>query len=445
MRLKNKISNNGFTILEAAIALTIMGIIFTVIVAQFTPLRRSWDTNRAENEIIQNARVLYDHIDRNLSKAVQITAVSSPSSNNGYIEFQDAESNIMRYELEDDYVNFGQSGSTAQLAGEVSALNFKCYSLEDMDSPVTDPNSIRFVTTNTTFANSSENGQEKQFTNSVFIRTNNQTTTTAASRLAVSDSIYMTNSEIDGYRSGNGSYSPRNRNSSAVISTNSTGSRKITMYNRSSVNGDVYVGPGGDTDRVIYKSIGSEITGSTSALSSEVPIPAISLPTGRPFNRNPENGIKLTGNRTEVVNKDRYLRYLYLYDRSRLKINKDVTIVVEGNIIIYDRARIELHKKGSLNLYCKGVIYCLGDINSNTADPTKVNVYMTAVNQYFLIYMGGEVHAAVQAPYSYLYVYYGSDFYGSFVGRHFYSYNGATHLDLDLPSVGGVGGTEISP
>jgi len=447
MCLKYKKTRAGFTILEMVIALTIMGIIFSVMVVQFSPLRKSWETSKANNEIIQNARVLADHINRSLSKAAQITAVSSPASEDGYLEFQDAESNLLRYEVGDDnYINYGQTGNTVQLAGPVSSLNFKCYSLEDFDTATTDSNSIRYVKTNVTFTNQSEDGQDKEFTTSVFIQTNKQGVITAGSRLAVSERIGIAgwNTIIDSFNSSEGDYGPTNRSSNAIISTNSTNDNRITLGSGTSVLGDAYVGPGGEPDEVIYKSWGAEITGTEGALTSEVPMPTISPPTDPPFDGSPENGLFLSGHRTEVVNNDRYLRYLYLYGSSRLRINQDVTIVVDGDIIIYPGAKIELHQNASLNLYAKDGVYLLGDINANTADPTKVNIYLTASNEYMLMYLGSKVYAAVNAPYCDLYVYYGSDFFGTFAGRNFYSLFGDTHLDLDLPAVGG-GSEEILP
>lgn len=467
MYSKNRKTENGFTILEMTIAFAIMGIIFSVMAAQLAPIRKSWQTSKGDNEIIQNARVLADHIERSLSQAVQISAVSSSSSDNGYIEFTDGGSNTLRYELDGDgYVRYGQAGNTARLAGPVSSLNFECYSLEDLDDPITDPNSIRYVKTNVNFINQSENGRDRQFTSSVFVRANKQTVSSVASRLAVSNEINLGwNTIVDSYRSSQGYYNApplgghpgrgRGRgqgnnnttggnSSNAIVTTNSTGNSKITLNSQAKILGDAYVGPGGNPESGINKYWQAEITGTEGNLTSEIPIPDTPVPNRYPFTSNPENGLTLTGNRTEAVNNDRYLKELRLYNNSRLKVNKDVTIVVEGNIEISYKAKIELHHKASLDLYAKDSVNFFGNINANTSDPTKVNIYVTGINKQVGVY--GDIYAAVKAPYSSLSLYWGSQLFGTYAGRNFYSYSGSnTHLDLDLPSIGGGGSGELLP
>ncbi len=64
-----------------------MAIIFAVIVPQFAIMRNNWDSKQGAAETLQNGRILTDHLNRNLSKAVKITAVSDSSETNGYIQF----------------------------------------------------------------------------------------------------------------------------------------------------------------------------------------------------------------------------------------------------------------------------------------------------------------------------------------------------------------------
>ena len=77
----------GLTLLEMLIALAIVGIVFAVILPQFRAIMGGWDSKAGSAEMLQNGRVLIDHLNSNLSKAVQITAVSDLSEVNGYIEF----------------------------------------------------------------------------------------------------------------------------------------------------------------------------------------------------------------------------------------------------------------------------------------------------------------------------------------------------------------------
>jgi hypothetical protein len=59
--------------------MAIMAIIFAAVVPQIRVIQNSWDTNAGASETLQNGRVLTDHLNRNLSKAASITAVSGPA------------------------------------------------------------------------------------------------------------------------------------------------------------------------------------------------------------------------------------------------------------------------------------------------------------------------------------------------------------------------------
>ena len=163
----------ALTLLEMIIALAIMAIIFAAIMPQFRVILNSWDSKQAAAEILQNGRVLIDHLSRNLAKAVRITAVSNSSTTKGYIEFRDNDGNTVRYDVAaNDYVEFGLVGSLSDLAGPVSQLQFTCYNANDFNTPTTDVNSIRLVKVQTTLTNSYPHGQNKTFTASVYVHSN---------------------------------------------------------------------------------------------------------------------------------------------------------------------------------------------------------------------------------------------------------------------------------
>ena len=151
-----------------------MAIIFAAIVPIFGQIRGGWDSKQAAAETLQNGRILIDHLNRNLSKAVRITAVSDSSETDGYIEFEDNDANNLRYDVNSltDYVEFGYIGDLSDLAGPVSRLQFTCYDACDLDTPITDVNSIRFVKVEAIFTNSATLGQDKTFIASAYLRTN---------------------------------------------------------------------------------------------------------------------------------------------------------------------------------------------------------------------------------------------------------------------------------
>jgi hypothetical protein len=157
----------ALTLLELVIAMAMLTIIFAVVVPQFAVIRGSWDIKQRSSEILQNGRVMMDHINRNLAKARQITAVSSSS-----IDFNDCNGLAWRYSVSGSYVQFGQpTGSMSDLAGPVSSLVFTCYDA-NIITPVAEANAVRLVKADATVTNS---GQAKTFTTWAYLRTDPNT------------------------------------------------------------------------------------------------------------------------------------------------------------------------------------------------------------------------------------------------------------------------------
>lgn len=171
---KGEPSGRGLTLVEMIIALAMMGIVFAAIVPLFGQIRNSWDSKQAAAETLQNGRILLDHLNSSLSKAARITAVSDSSETDGYVEFQDNDANNLRYDINDttNYVRFGYVGELYDLAGPVSKLQFTCYDACDLDTPITDVNTIRFVKVETTLPNPAALGMDKTFITSAYLRTN---------------------------------------------------------------------------------------------------------------------------------------------------------------------------------------------------------------------------------------------------------------------------------
>jgi len=163
----------GLSLVEMVIAMAIITIIFAVILPQFRIIRNSWDSQAGAAETLQNGRVLIEHLNRNLSTAVRVTAVSSSSETNGYIEFQDNDANNLRYDIGvNNYVEFGPIGSLSDLAGPVSKLQFSCYGAVDLSTAITDVNAIRSVKVETTLTNPAKLDQDMTFSTQAYIRTN---------------------------------------------------------------------------------------------------------------------------------------------------------------------------------------------------------------------------------------------------------------------------------
>jgi len=156
--------------------MALLGIIFAAILPQFRAIFNSWDSKQASAEILQNARILVDHFNLNLGKAVRITSVSTADDTQGYINFEDAQGNALQYGYSsgNGYVQFGEVGNLSDLAGPVSMLRFTCYDACDLAAPITDATIIRSVKMDVEFPNTSALGQSKTFGAQTYIRTNYQ-------------------------------------------------------------------------------------------------------------------------------------------------------------------------------------------------------------------------------------------------------------------------------
>jgi len=164
----------GFSLVELMMAFAIIVIIFAAIVPQFRAIRNSWASAEAGAAIIQNGRVLAEHITRNLSSAKRIVAISIAANPSGFITFNDNNGIQKRYMLAGGYVVFGAVGSEEQLAGPVDRFQITCYSLNDFANPTTDANAVRLVRVETEFTNDDALGTDKTFSSEVFIQANTQ-------------------------------------------------------------------------------------------------------------------------------------------------------------------------------------------------------------------------------------------------------------------------------
>jgi len=171
---RKQVASHGLTLLEMVIALSIMTIVFASVVPIFGRINDNWDSKQNAAETLQNGRILCDHLYRNLTKAVKITNVSNSTETDGFIEFENNDAQTFRYAIADtdNYVEYGQIGDLSDLAGPVSELKFSCYDPCDLDTPITDVNSIRFVKVETILTNASDTSQNKYFRIAAYLRSN---------------------------------------------------------------------------------------------------------------------------------------------------------------------------------------------------------------------------------------------------------------------------------
>ncbi|MGD9162924.1 MAG: hypothetical protein PVG39_31245, partial [Desulfobacteraceae bacterium] len=168
---------SGLTLLEMTIAMLIIGAIFAVLVPQLKALQNSWNSRAGNAEILQNGRVLMDHLQRTFASAYEINGVSGPAETEGFINFLDYNGEFKKYDVvgtTQKYINYGTIGQLKELAGPVSKFQITCYDACDLDTPlnpVTAPAIVKCINFEVTFPNSSAMGQDLTLNTSVFLRT----------------------------------------------------------------------------------------------------------------------------------------------------------------------------------------------------------------------------------------------------------------------------------
>jgi hypothetical protein len=126
----------GTTLVELTVATAIMTTVFAAILPLFVTLRNSTQVRRARLEMLQNARVLNEHLSRHLAQARRIVAVSPSTEGKGYLEFEAPDGGAYRYAVgARGYVAFGPVGKLCELAGPVEYLRFVCYGGADFERP----------------------------------------------------------------------------------------------------------------------------------------------------------------------------------------------------------------------------------------------------------------------------------------------------------------------
>jgi hypothetical protein len=132
---------------ELTMATAIMATIFAAILPLFAGIRNSADVRWASLEMVQNARVLNEHLGRHLAQARKVVAVSASTDRDGTIEFEAEDGTVYRCAVgAQGYVEFGPVGHLHPLAGPVASLRFTCYSNADFSTPVQTPADIQLVT-----------------------------------------------------------------------------------------------------------------------------------------------------------------------------------------------------------------------------------------------------------------------------------------------------------
>ncbi len=168
----------GTTVVELAVAMAILVVVFSAIMPVFATIRNHADAAGANSEMVQNARVLNEQLCRCLAQARRIRAMSANTETVGYIEFETNDGALQRCQLgSSGYVEFGPSGDLCDLAGPAECLTFVCYDGNDPAIQTDVPEHVRLVAWEARLKSAGTLTRDKTIRGTCYLRVNGNVNT----------------------------------------------------------------------------------------------------------------------------------------------------------------------------------------------------------------------------------------------------------------------------
>jgi fibro-slime domain-containing protein len=256
---------------------------------------------------------------------------------------------------------------------------------------------------------------------------------------------------VDSFNSTLGPYGGANVGSDALVSTNSITFGDLSNLNKSTINGSVYGGPGGDMNLIYNTQPNCQVTGSLNTLSSPVPLPPAMEPTWL----GPSTGPLVSGAGTTVIKSDMHVDSWTVEPGAIVQIENDVTILCEGDVKLagFGTKSASVEVNGTLTLYVKGN-FAMSEavINMKTGDPSKFRLFMLGGGNLTMDNVGTELVGRIYAPGSTMTVNQWAHVYGTFAGESIVlnqraefhvdtAYSGSMNFKPDLAGTQGPGST----
>ncbi|MHC5156809.1 MAG: DUF7305 domain-containing protein [Planctomycetota bacterium] len=257
--------------------------------------------------------------------------------------------------------------------------------------------------------------------------------------------ILKSGTTIDGYDSRD----PSITDVGLQVATVSTEPDRIVLNAGSTVDGEVLVGVGGDTDTVI-KDLGATTQGEFTMVQ-EPPFPQVTAPLLAPMGTGisvagtttvitPADSGKYTGIRVEQVSEK--IKGTTYTDLGTLEVSGgEVELHVAGNIWLGQGCEILVKDDSTLILYVDGDITCGNDggigYSGSPEDPSHVQLYATGSGeQNFDLKAKDKWSGVVYAPNANITLYAKGDAYGSFIADSLeFKADGNMHYDAALSEV----------
>ena len=179
------------------------------------------------------------------------------------------------------------------------------------------------------------------------------------------------NAFIDSYLASAGAYTGPTAGTFAVVSSNLTDPGAVELRHRSRIEGDAYVGPGGDPQAAILVRDDAQITGRRGALLVDADVTAPLPPAA---SGNPPSYTIPAGDHT--LSSNVRLHNVTLASGARVTIQGNVVIDITGNMTLDNNAHIIVPPGSTLQGYVRYRLTLNGSatINNDSAGPERVQM-----------------------------------------------------------------------
>lgn len=230
--------------------------------------------------------------------------------------------------------------------------------------------------------------------------------------LTQSDLSMKSKSTVSGYNSSD----PSATDISIAIGTLSTKDNSIDIKNHTVVEGDVYIGVGGDPEDVVELKNDSSVEGEIFVMPMTYDLPVITPPDyvaskGGLSGNNITLGTSDSGKYSDIS----------VSTKGQLEVSGDVTLYVTGDITLNNSAELTVSEGSSLTVYFDGDIEAKNDssITNEAKIPSKIQLYGTGTNQEIDLRNSNDLYGVVYAPNAAMTVHNKVDIYGSFIVGEF--------------------------
>jgi hypothetical protein len=214
--------------------------------------------------------------------------------------------------------------------------------------------------------------------------------------VAATTSISLAGASLDGYFSKSGAYGGSNITSAVSVQVNSNVADALNVTG-GTLSGNALCDVGGTPSTVITTGAGGTISGTRTAATSRVglfwqPAPLAAMASS--------GALSVTG--TTTISADaRYSSITVNTLNAKLVISGHRVVQVDGAVTIGSNCTIELDANSSLRLFITGGNLALSgtsQVNANTADPTRLQVFFYAMNRSMTMATSAVFHGYVFNP-----------------------------------------------